>query len=80
MRIGDIIVNPYVKKDFDTRPNPMYKSMVIHIGKEYTTCLRYDGKQTKYYTKDCENWEVAHSVKLYEIVLYGKETIDEIFV
>lgn len=68
MKVGDIIINPYVQKDFKTKPNPLYQSMIIHIGKEYTTTLRYDGKTSKYYTRDIKEWEVIGNVNLYELI------------
>lgn len=68
MKIGDVIVNPHVRKNFVNKPNPLYQSMVIHIGKEYTTTLRYDGKTSKYYTREVKEWEVLHNVSLYEMI------------
>ena len=73
MRIGDVVINPFVNPLFNDKPNPMYKSMITHIGSEYTTCLRIDGKNSKYYTKDVRNWEISHHVdfkKLIEGAIY----------
>lgn len=72
MKVGDIIVNPHVLKDFGTKPNPMYQSMIIHIDKKYTTTLRYDGKTSKYYTREVKEWEVIGNVNLSELILQIK--------
>jgi hypothetical protein len=65
MKVGDIIINPHVREKMDNgRPNPMYKSMVIHIGSEYTRTLRYDGKISKYYTQNVKKWEISHHINL----------------
>lgn len=69
MKAGDVIINPHVSKEFKGKPNPMYKSMVIHIGTEYTTTLRIDGKQSKYYTRDCKGWEVSHHIDFKTCIL-----------
>lgn len=78
MKIGDIVINPYVPKDFNTKPNPLYQSMIIHIGKEYTTTLRYDGETSKYYTRDVKEWQIVHNVNLYEVI-YGIVYKDDLF-
>lgn len=78
MRIGDVVINPKEKQELTTKPNPKYKSMVIHIGTEYTTCLRYDGKLTRYYTKDVKDWKVSHNVSLWDIIMYDDETRERI--
>lgn len=73
MKVGDIVINPNVSKwvEKDIRPNPLFQSMVIHIGREYTTTLGYDGKQTKYHTKDIKKWTVLDSVNLFAVIFYG---------
>lgn len=62
MRVGDVIINPYVSKEFKGEPNPIYKSMIIHIGSKYTTTLRFDGETSEYYTRDCKDWEISHHI------------------
>ena len=65
MKVGDIIINPYVREKMNNgRPNPLYKTMVIHIGTEYTRALRYDGEIAEWYTKSVKNWEISHHVNL----------------
>lgn len=64
MKIGDVIINPSVRKEFNGKPNPMYKSMVIHKDAKYTTTLRIDGKTSRYYTSDCREWEISHHVDI----------------
>lgn len=61
---GSISISPSVPQEFNGNPNPMYKSMVINIGSKYTTTLRYDGKQSEYYTKDCKEWEISHHIDI----------------
>lgn len=73
MKVGDIVINPYVQKDFSTKPNPLYMSMIINVGSEYTRCLRYDGKVTRYYTDDVKNWQKVKSVNLYELYYHNQE-------
>ena len=69
MKVGDIVINPYVKKEFNGKPNPMYKSMITHIGSEYTKCLRIDGKQSTYYTRDIKDYEVVAHVDLEKMII-----------
>lgn len=69
MKIGDIVINPHVKKEFKGKPNPMYKSMIIHIGSEYTKCLRIDGKQSTYYTRDIEKYEVVAHIDIAKMIM-----------
>ena len=64
MKIGDVIINPYVKQEFKGKPNPMYKSMVLSIGTKLTKALRYDGKIIDYYTRDCKDFEVSHHIDI----------------
>lgn len=74
MKVGDIIINPYVSKEYkDLGVNPMYKSMIIHIGKEYTTVLRIDGRTSEYFTKDVKEWEVANHVDIRSVILAEME-------
>lgn len=69
MRVGDVIINPYVNKEFRGKPNPMYKSMVSHVGSEYTTCLRIDGCKSKYPTKDAMMWDIVGHVDIEKMIL-----------
>ena len=69
MKIGDIVINPYVNKEINGKPNPMYKSMIIHIGSEYTKCLRYDGKQTTYYTSNIKKYEVVAHIDIAKMIM-----------
>ena len=65
MKVGDIVINPHVREKMNNgRPNPMYKTMVIHIGSEYTKTLRYDGEIARYYTQDAKKWEISHHVDI----------------
>lgn len=75
MKVGDIIINPYVSQEYQGNPNPLYKSMVAHIGTEYTTCLRIDGKRTKYYTRDAKKYEVVGHIDIAKLIL-GEESTD----
>ena len=77
MKVGDIIINPYVSQEYQyqRKPNPLYKTMVIHIGTEYTTCLRIDGKRVKYYTKDAKKYEVVGHIDIAKLIL-GEESTD----
>jgi hypothetical protein len=69
MQIGDVVINPFVNPLFNGKPNPMYKSMITHIGSEYTTCLRIDGKSSKYYTSDVREWKVSHRVDFKRLIV-----------
>lgn len=69
MKIGDIVINPHVNKEFKGKPNPMYKSMVTHIGSEYTKCLRIDGKQSTYYTRDIKKYEVVAHIDIAKMIM-----------
>lgn len=74
MKVGDIIINPYVSKEYkNIGVNPLYKSMIIHIGSEYTTTLRIDGKTSKYYTKDVKEWKVENHVDIRSMILAKTE-------
>lgn len=64
MKIGDVIINPFAPQEFNGNPNPEYKSMVINIGSKYTTTLGYDGRQRKYFTKNCKEWEISHHIDI----------------
>lgn len=72
MNVGDIVINPYVRKEFKGKPNPMYKSMVIHIGKRFTTCLRIDGEICDYETACVTEYEIAGHVDLEQMILGTK--------
>lgn len=74
MRVGDIIVNPHVNEYFKTKPNPMCKSIIIHIDPEYTTTLRYDGKTSLYFTSDVKEWKVLRNIDLCEIIFNTNDT------
>lgn len=74
MKIGDIVINPYVSEKSRNTINPMHKSMIIHIGKEYTTCLRYDGCTSKYFTSDVKKWEVIRNIDIRQLIL-GKDEL-----
>lgn len=70
MKVGDIIINPYVQKT-----NPLYKSMVIYIGTKYTKTLRYDGKTSEYYTRDIREWKVLCNIDLREMIWNATEEV-----
>ena len=75
MRLGTIVKNPYVNKYYSENFNPLYLTMVIHVGSEYTTCLRYDGKLSKYFTRDIRQWEIIDNIAFANMILdyYRKE-------
>lgn len=75
MKIGDVIINPYVRETFGNTSNPLYKIMVVDIGTKDTLTLGYDGKIRDFPTHDCKNWEVSHHVDLAEIIF--KERIND---
>lgn len=78
MKVGDIIKNPYVNKEFNGKPNPMYLSMITHIGSEYTTCLRCDGKKSRYYTRDAKQWEIVNHIDIGGLILESYKIESEV--
>lgn len=69
MKVGDVIINPYVKQYLKNgKLNPMYKSMITYIGLQYTLTIRIDGKQTRYYTDDVKHWKVSHHIELERMI------------
>lgn len=71
MKVFDVVVNPFVSSYINGKPNPMHKSMIIHIGSEYTKTLRIDGEVTTYYTEDVKLWDVSHSIDIKNLILRG---------
>lgn len=69
MKVGDLIINPHVSQYFKGNPNPMYKTMVIHIETEYTMALTYEGEVTTWCTKDIRDWKVAGNVAIKQLIL-----------
>lgn len=69
MKVGDIILNPYVRDSFDGKPNPMKRTMVVHIGREISLGLRYDGEIARWNTRKAETWEVADHVDIQTAIL-----------
>lgn len=69
MKVGDIVINPWVSPLYKGQPNPLYQSMVIDIGKSYTKCLRIDGLISEYYTSDVRQWDKAGTVDLERLIL-----------
>jgi len=69
MKIGDIVVNPFVSKDFDGRPNPMYAT--IYIGND--TLIDYLGRMHKWSAlsqrwKDRDKWRVIGHYPIKEAI------------
>lgn len=69
MKIGDIIINPYVEKEYKGKPNPMYKQMVIGVSSGYVSCLTYQGKIVKYYLRDTDSFKVCRNINIKAIIL-----------
>ena len=57
MKIGDIILNPYVRES-----SPLRRTMVINIGRLYVKTIRYDGVMCAYRADDVKRWsKVGHA-------------------
>lgn len=72
MRVGDIIVNPYVPKEFDGELNAMYAT--IYLGNN--TSLDFKGRRHKWGDRVYEprererEWRVIghHDFRLFEVI------------
>lgn len=71
MRVGDIIVNPWVAKEFDGRLNPNYAT--IYIGNNES--IDYRGRKCRWAEKVYEEdpdtlrpWEVIGHIDISEII------------
>lgn len=69
MRIGDIIINPYVNKDFDGRLNAMYATIYLGDNKS----LDYKGRVHTWADKVCRHdneneWRVIGHIDLKRII------------
>lgn len=75
MRVGDIIINPYVNKDFDGELNPMYATIYLGDNKS----LDYKGRVNTWADKvnrhDNKNeWRVIGHIDLKRII---KDVMEE---
>lgn len=74
MKKGDIIINPYVSKEFDGRLNPVYA--VIYVKRDTRNgtidCIDYEGKKHKFYASKAEeeDWKVVGHINfnLYDAI------------
>ena len=69
MKIGDIIINPYVSEDFGGRLNPMYATIYLGDNKSLDYKGRVHTWADKVYRHDNENeWRVIGHVNLKRII------------
>ena len=70
MKVGDIIVNPYVSAEYDGKLNPMYAT--IYLGHNYS--LDYKGRKHTWIDKVYSDknkhgaWKVIGHIDLHEII------------
>lgn len=70
MKVGDVIINPYVCEKFrNGAPNPLHKLMVTHIGMKLTSTIGIDGKIREFFTKDCKDWKKSHHINIAVAIL-----------
>lgn len=65
MRVGDVIINPYVSKDFDGKLNPMYATIYLGDNKSLDYKGRVHTWADRVYRHDNKNeWRVIGRVNL----------------
>lgn len=78
MRVGDIIINPYVSKDFDGELNPMYATIYLGDNKSLDYRGRVHTWADKVYRRGNKNeWRVIGHVNLKRIIEYKTESEDK---
>ena len=69
MKVGDIIINPYVSKDFDGKLNAMYATIYLGDNKSLDYKGRVHTWADKVYRHDNKNeWRVIGHVNLKRII------------
>ena len=67
MKIGDIIINPYVSKEYDGKLNPMYATIYIGDNRSVDYKGRVHRWADKVYKEGNEReWKVVGHCNLYE--------------
>ena len=62
MKLGDVVINPYVEKLWYGKPNPMYKTMIIHIGRNEVKTLAFDMTICDFPTHHVSEWKICRNV------------------
>lgn len=69
MKIGDIIINPWVNKEYNGVPNPNYATIYIGNNKSLDFTGRVIGWADKVYRSDNEReWKVVGHINLFKII------------
>ena len=76
VKLGDIVINPYVTPTFEGKPNPNYKSLVLGVSVSHIEVLRFDGTKTKFYVSitDRDEWHIDGHIDIKGLILAEYES------